>query len=188
MREAISLPEDRMPEAEVALRLALWLLEHPAGEDRVEVAIDGAQVSVGGQEIFPLRAFLQSSGWEQIPVDPNRWQGSYHRGKKHLEVHSHPGVGDVVGVVGNRRIRAECKKGPLIVKKGSPEYPLLREALAQLLTVEEVGKEDVHVAAVPKAARFPSLAKAWGKRPLMQRVGIRIVLVGRDGTVEGLDI
>ena len=54
--------------------------------------------------------------------------------------------------------------------------------------MEEVGEEDVLVAAVPKAARFPSLAKAWGKRPLMVRVGIRIVLVGRDGIVEGLDI
>jgi hypothetical protein len=38
------------------------------------------------------------------------------------------------------------------------EYPLLREALGQLLTVEEVGEDDVLVAAVPKAATFSRLA------------------------------
>ena len=67
------------------------------------------------------------------------------------------------------------------------EYPLLREALGQLLTGEEVGEDDVLVAAVPKAATFSRLAGEWGHRPLMQRVGIRIVLVGRDGAVEGLE-
>ena len=70
----------------------------------------------------------------------------------------------------------------------SMEYPLLREALGQLLTVEEVGEDDVLVAAVPKAATFSRLAGEWGDRPLMRRVGIRIVLVGRDGAVEGLDL
>jgi hypothetical protein len=52
---------------------------------------------------------------------------------------------------------------------------------------EEVGEDDVLVAAVPKAATFSRLAGEWGDRPLMRRVGIRIVLVGRDGAVEGLD-
>ena len=70
----------------------------------------------------------------------------------------------------------------------SMEYPLLREALGQLLTVEEVGEDDVLMAAVPKAATFSRLAGEWGDRPLMRRVGIRIVLVGRDGAVEGLDL
>jgi hypothetical protein len=188
MDEHALLPEDRMPEAEVALRLAFWLLEHPQGEDSVEVAIDGAQVSTGGQQVFALRDFLLASGWEQVSADPERWQGTYRLDEKRLGVHSRPGVGDVVGTVGGKTIRAECKKGPLIFKTGGPEYPLLREALAQLLTVEEVGEEDVLVAAVPKAARFPSLAEVWGSRPLMRRVDIRIALVGRDGTVDGLDL
>jgi hypothetical protein len=68
------------------------------------------------------------------------------------------------------------------------QNPLLREALGQLLTVEEVGEDDVLVAAVPKAATFSRLAGEWGDRPLMRQVGIRIVLVGRDGAVEGLDL
>jgi hypothetical protein len=71
------------------------------------------------------------------------------------------------------------------------EYPPLqnplREALGQLLTAE-VGEDDVLVAAVPKAATFSRLAGEWGDRPLMRRAGIRIVLVGRDGAVEGLDL
>jgi hypothetical protein len=68
------------------------------------------------------------------------------------------------------------------------QNPLLREALGQLLTAEEVGEDDVLVAAVPKAATFSRLAGEWGDRPLMRRAGIRIVLVGRDGAVEGLDL
>jgi hypothetical protein len=67
------------------------------------------------------------------------------------------------------------------------QNPLLREALGQLLTAE-VGEDDVLVAAVPKAATFSRLAGEWGDRPLMRRVGIRIVLVGRDGAVEELDL
>jgi hypothetical protein len=70
----------------------------------------------------------------------------------------------------------------------SMEYPLLREALGQLLTVEEFGEDDVLVAAVPKAASFSRLAEEWGDRPLMRRVGIRIIPAGRDGAVEGLDL
>jgi hypothetical protein len=182
------LPEDRMPEAEVALRLAFWLLEHPEGEDRAEVAIDGAQVRIGGDQVFALEEFMRVSGWEHEPTGLGRWQGTYRKNGKRIDIHSRPGVGDVVGNVNNRTIRAECKKGPLILKRGGPEYPLLREALAQLLTVEEAGEEDVLVAAVPKAARFPTLAAAWSNRPLMRRVGIRIALVGRDGAVEGLDL
>jgi hypothetical protein len=51
--------------------------------------------------------------------------------------------------------------------------------------VEEVGEDDILMAAVPKAATFSRLAGEWGDRPLMRRVGIRIVLVGRDGGRRG---
>src|ERR1051326_5890767 len=54
-------------------------------------------------------------------------------------------------------LRVECKKGPLSLVSGSPEYPLLRSALGHLLTLEEVNKSDIIAVAVPRAARFREL-------------------------------
>ena len=182
------LPDDRMPESEVALRLAFHLLELPGSSGEAEVAIDGAQVRVHGEEVFPLAAFLAGLGWRQVAqAGKNDWHGTYERDGRRLTVHSRSGLGDVVCSVGERCVRAECKKGPLIKKKGSREYPLLREALGQILTVETVGEGDVLAVAVPRAAKFVQLAEEWRGRPLVRRAGIHIVLVGRDGAVDGLD-
>jgi hypothetical protein len=65
---------------------------------------------------------------------------------------------------------------------------LLREALGQLLTIEEVTDTDVLVVAVPGTVAFRARAEAWQHRPLLKRAKIRFVLVGRDGTVEGLNL
>ncbi|QIN81177.1 hypothetical protein GBA65_22030 (plasmid) [Rubrobacter marinus] len=181
-----------MPEAEVAARFAFWLLGHPEGGREVEVAVDGAGVEVRGRTIFELRRFLKLHGWEMDPAGPpDRWRGTY-RNAEHpdssLRVHSRPGVGDVVGTVGEKRVRAECKKGPLARSRSGSEIKLLREALAQLLTVGEVGEEDVLVAAVPDTPTFRRHASAWRDAPLMRRVGLRVALVGRDDGVNGLDL
>lgn len=53
------LPEDRMPEAEVSLRLAFYLLALPDCHGTAEVAIDGAQIRVHGEQVFPIAAFLR---------------------------------------------------------------------------------------------------------------------------------
>lgn len=42
----ISFPTDRMPEAEVALRLVFYLLERREAVGHAEVAIDGASAKV----------------------------------------------------------------------------------------------------------------------------------------------
>ncbi len=183
----VLLPEDRMPEAEVALRLAFYLLKRSDSHGSAEVAIDGAMVRIGDNEIFPIEAFMTHEGWEQTDqLGRNAWQGSYEKGGSRLAIHARSGVGDVVALVGSERIRAECKGGPLIEKPGSPEYPRLRETLGQLLTVERVEAGDVMVAAVPRTDRFLRLARNWQSRPLLARSGIRIVLVGRNGIIEGL--
>ena len=181
----MALPEDRMPEAEVALRLAFYLLGRPDNEGFAEVAVDGAMVRVAGREIFPIEGFLESEGWVQThQAGRNAWQGTYERADFRLNVHAQSGVGDVVCRVGAWRIRAECKGGPIIRKEGGPEYPRLREVLGQLLTVKQVEEGDVMVAAVPATNRFGRLAREWGGAPLVERAGIQIVLVGRDGGVE----
>ena len=55
-----------MPEAEVSLRLAFHLLGLPGSEGVARVAIDGAQVKVGRDRIFPIAAFLAETGWTQV--------------------------------------------------------------------------------------------------------------------------
>ena len=127
---------DRMPEGEVALLLAEYLLAHPRSGPRVDVAIDGASVLAHGSVVFDIMAFLNSRDWVQVSPDKgkNDWTGVYSRSDKALCVHSRSGVGDVVCAFGERRVIAECKKGPLTRKPGSPERPLLANALGQALT------------------------------------------------------
>jgi hypothetical protein len=185
-----SLPTDRMPEAEVALRLAEFILSLPGSGAMTSVAIDGASIKVGDAVIFDIGRFMAGTEWEQIKepqVGRNAWTGAYRRGDKTIRVHSRPGEGDVVATVDGRRIVAECKKGPLVRKPGSPEYPLLATTLGQALLFE-VSADDIVVAAVPDTPAFRRLAEVWRERPLVRRAGIRIVLVARDGAVAGLDL
>jgi hypothetical protein len=53
------------------------------------------------------------------------------------------------------------------------------------MTVEEYRPEDVLVVAVPRSDNHRSRI-GWQSRPLMQKVGISLVFVGRDGVVEGM--
>lgn len=186
----LGLPEDRMPEAEVALRLAEFILSLPGSGAMASVAIDGASIKVGDAVIFDIGRFMAGTGWEQTKepqVGRNAWTGTYRRGDKTIRVHSRPGEGDVVATVDGRRIVAECKKGPLVRKPGSPEYPLLTTALGQALLFE-VSADDIVVAAVPDTPVFRKLAETWRSRPLVRRAGIRIALMARDGAVSGLDL
>ena len=184
----ITLPQDRMPEAEVSLLLAFYLLNQPHSRGVAEVAIDGAQVRVGENEIFPITSFLSDFGWTQVDQQgQNDWQGLYEKDETRLRIHATPGVGDVVTTVGTTRVRAESKGGPLVRRPGGRELPILRGALGQLLTVEQVEDGDVMVAAVPYSPKFKSLADDWRYRPLVADSQIEIVLVNRDdGNVEGL--
>ncbi|MBM1172266.1 hypothetical protein [Microvirga arabica] len=186
----LALPDDRMPEAEVALRLAEFILSLPGSGAMASVAIDGASIKVGDAVIFDIGRFMAGTGWEQTKepqVGRNAWTGTYRRGDKTIRVHSRPGEGDVVATVNGRRIVAECKKGPLVRKPGSPEYPLLTTALGQALLFH-VAADDIVVAAAPDTPVFRKLAETWRSRPLVRRAGIRIALVARDGAVSGLDL
>jgi hypothetical protein len=186
----LGLPEDRMPEAEVALRLAEFILSLPSSGAMASVAIDGASIKVGNAISFDIGRFMAGTGWEQIKepqVGRNAWTGAYRRGDKTIRVHSRPGEGNVVATVDGRRIVAECKKGPLVRKPGNPEYPLLTTTLGQALLFD-VSADDIVVAAVPDTPVFRKLAETWRSRPLVRRAGIRIALVARNGAVSGLDL
>jgi hypothetical protein len=178
-----------MPEAEISLRLALGLIDQGLAKGRVDVAVDGAQVRTGQTVHFDPARFLGSAGW-QCPCAADGWRGTYARDgvSTPLRVHATPGKGDVVARLSmGRTLRVECKKGPLSRSRSSQEYPLIREALGQLLTVEEVTDKDVLAVAVPHTDRFADLAARWRKAPLIMRLGIRILTVDRQGKVHGFE-
>jgi hypothetical protein len=89
------LDENKMSEAEVSLRLALYLIENRLVHNNVEVAIDGAQVRVLEKVYFPIEEFLKCHGCIKVNCESN-WRGTYKVGQYILEVHSTPGKGDVV--------------------------------------------------------------------------------------------
>jgi hypothetical protein len=177
-----------MAEAEVALRLTEYLLGLPGAGDEASVAIDGAGVKVHGQEVFPVAEYLTAGGWEQTEQrGRNAWAGVYERGGKRMKIHSRSGVGDVVIRCRGRRVVVECKKGPLVPKKGSPERPLLVAAIGQAVTAM-VDAEDLIAVAVPDSAVFRKLAEQFRLRPLFAKSGVVICLVARDGVVTGFPV
>ncbi|WP_246777339.1 hypothetical protein [Microvirga sp. VF16] len=184
----LGLPAARMSDAEVALRLAEFILSLPASGAMASVAIDGASIKVGDAVAFNIGRFMAGTGWEQIKepqVGRNAWTGAYRRSDKTIRVHSRPGGGGVVTTVDGRRVIAQCERGPLVRKPGGPEYALLTAALGQALLVD-VSADDIVVAAVPDTPVFRKFAETWRSRPLVRRAGIRIALVARAGGVSGL--
>ncbi len=170
------------------MRLAFHLLSRPNSSRTASIAIDGAQIRCDGRAIFPIAEFLNEMNWQKIEqIGGNDWHGTYQNNVNVIRIHSNPGCGDVVTTIGNQTIRSECKGGPLIHRKGSREYPIIREALGQLLTIEQITESDIYVVAVPKSPRFQSLIKEWRTRPLIKKTQIRFALVDRNGTVDGLD-
>jgi hypothetical protein len=184
----LGLPAGHMSEAEVALRLAEFILSLPGTGAMASVAIDRASIKVGDAVIFDIGRFMAATGWQQIKkpqVGRNAWTGTYRRGDKTIRVHSRPGEGDVVATIDGRRIIAKCSKGPPARKPGHSERLLLTTALGEALLFD-IAADDIVVAAVPDTPVLRMIAETWRRRPLIRRAGIRIALVARDGAVSGL--
>jgi|SRR6266545_8378903 len=181
------MTDTRMSEAEVSLRLAMHLASSGRAATSVSVAIDGAQVKVGKTEHFNVAAFLQPLGWLAESASA-RWQGIYVNASANVQIriHSQSGLGDVTATLDTgHSFIAEAKKGPLVISKSSAEYPLLRGALGQLLTLEEIPDNALLAVAVPAGERFMKLAERWRNAPLIRRAGIRILTVARSGAIQG---
>ena len=179
--------EKMMPEGEVMARLAFYLLQLPGAETTITISLDRHHVHSGGKTVFPALEFLTGQGWKKTKhYGPNQWNGEYEKDGCTLIVSSHSRGGDVIARIGKKRIRVECKKGPLVKKKGNLENKLVNEAIGQLMSIEEVDAEnDVLLVAVPNTE--PHRRKTELKdRPLMKLCGIIVVLVGRNGAVEGM--
>jgi hypothetical protein len=180
-----------MSEAEVSLRLAFWLVRKKLVSDddnSILVAIDGRQAKAGGTVVFDVTDFLRENHWSKTDRKSD-WRGTYRcsDAASRLVILSTPGLGDLVCRLSDgRSLHVEAKGGRLTSSRSNPEYPLIREALGQLLTRAEVSKQDLLGVAVPYSPKFAKLAAQWREAPLIKRVGIHILLVGRDGEVDGL--
>jgi len=176
-----------IPEAFVSLSLAIWLVEHQIAAGDVSVAIDGAMVRVHGKQIFDPVSFLAEKGWKQAE-STGKWSGSFvHEALDHrILVHSRPAEGDVVAeMTSGARFIAECKKGYIEPSTSSHEYRLMREALGQILTMEEIRDNDVLAVAIATNTKTSTLALRWRRAPLVKKAGIKILTIGLDGSVVG---
>jgi hypothetical protein len=167
-----------MPEGAVSLRLADYVLHHCEMASRAAVSIDGAAA-----KCFDIGGFLTGKGWEQKrQLGKNAWAGDYERAGKELEAHSRPGEGDVAIQLGDRRLVAECKKGPRQKSTNGQERRLLAEGIGQA-TKWSGESNDLVFVGVPRTAEFQRVAGDWLKSVVFQRTGIHIAFVGEDDSV-----
>lgn len=179
---------NKMPEAEVSLLLAINIAKQVNVNSKISVSIDGAQIKTKDVVHFDVARFMQAHNWTKLD-DSSKWQGLYKNENTiaNIEIHSLPGVGDVVARIHNEKILiVEAKKGTIESSKSSSEYKLIREALGQLLTKEKLQPESVIAIAVPHNPKFEELAIRWRKAPMIKQLGIKIITVERTGKINGL--
>ena len=152
-----------------------------------DVVLMDLRMKIGQTQHFDVPKFLRSLGWRPEQASP-RWQGKYRSpsATQCIIIHSQSGQGDVTATLASGEpLVVEAKKGTIANCKSSSEYPLLREALGQLLTLEAVPENAVLAVAVPHGERFIKLAARWREAPLVKRSGIRLLTVAQTGEVAG---
>ena len=173
-----------MKEAEVSLRIALYYICNNITKENVQVSIDGAHIKTNDTVYFDIWSFLKENGCQKIDGNNERWQGKYKiiGYEPEFEICSRPGIGDVRVVLANNRIlHIESKKGTN--KKGNTEYPLMREAIGQLMTTHYEGNNVIPVVAVPYSSKSYELAKRWSKYKKIQDANIHFILVYENDNI-----
>lgn len=173
-----------MQEAEVSLKIALHYIENGLTKENVKVSIDGAHIKTKNQIHFDIRGFLSDNQCQKLDLDFERWQGIYQVKdfEPKLEISSVPGLGDVnIKLPSGKTLYVESKKGKS--DKSNKEYPLMREAIGQLMTGVEITEEIIPVVAVPFSAKSLELAGRWSKMEQMKNVGIKFFLVKEEGEI-----
>lgn len=173
-----------MKEAEVSLRTALYYICNNITKENVKVSIDGAHVKTKNTIHFDIWSFLKENGCKKADGNENRWQGLYevYGYEPKIEITSQPGIGDIRVILPNNCIlHIESKKGTN--KKGNTEYPLMREAIGQLMTTEYEGENIIPVVAVPYSSKSYELAKRWSEYKKIQDANIHFILVYDNGEI-----
>ena len=175
-----------MPEAEVTLRLAFWLLD---ADDALhaDIAIDGAHVRIEAYEqngrrveeqvVFDIKTFLAAAGCQPKSLT-DEWRGTYQRRGKTFTVRSVTGF-DVM-VKGHRStVAAECKGGPLKPTKGKSVAAVFASAIGQVVACSADTQPERLLIAVPDSPAFERGGRQILRAAVFQKTGIEIVLVGR---------
>ena len=180
-----------MPEAEVSLRLAFWLLDQCGPDSHADVAIDGAHVRISShiaagkrvedRVIFPIQDFLRDAGWHQ-ELPSGDWRGQYSRRNQTFTIRSIQGF-DVRIVGSGRSIKAECKGGPLEIVKGHGANAILAQAIGQIITSSTISPGDELWVAVPDTPSFQIVGSRIAASRAFANTGIRIALVSMTGDV-----
>ena len=173
-----------MKEAEVSLRIALYYICNNITKENVVVSIDGAHVKTKNTIHFDIWSFLKENGCRKSDGNDARWQGSYevYDYEPKIEITSQPGIGDIRVILPNNCIlHIESKKGTN--KKGNSEYPLMHEAIGQLMTTQYEGENIIPVVAVPYSPKSHELAKRWRGYKKIQDANIHFILVQENGEI-----
>jgi hypothetical protein len=176
-----------MPEAEVTLRLAFWLLDHSDDAQHADIAIDGAHVRIKAHEqngrrvdeqvVFDIKAFLAAADCQPNSLT-DEWRGTYQRRGKTFTVRSVAGFD--VTVKGSRNtVAAECKGGPLIPTKGKSVAAVFASAIGQVVTCSAEAQPERLLIAVPDSPAFERGGRQILRGAVFQKTGIEIALVGR---------
>lgn len=113
--------------------------------------------------------------------ESGRWQGKYQVSgfSNHIIIVSTPGIGDVTTQLPDgTKLYVESKKGK--TNKSSQEYPLMREAIGQIMTSGVLTDDMITAVAVPFSEKSYELAVKWSRYLQIRQVGIRFFLVKVD--------
>lgn len=173
--------ELKFSEGAVQLAFALYLLSQPGAAQQVEVFPDGEH----GKR-FPIKEFLEQNGFRMFSaMGSTSYGGVYGRGDQRLTVNpkSHHGRGDVVGAIGDRVVRAECKGG-IVNSRHSGARSRLRSGLCELVgqTIAMEDNGDRNIAVAPKTPDSVRQAERIARR--CAKAGIEIALVSGDGSID----
>ena len=175
-----------MQEAEVSLRVALYYITNHLTDEDVRVSLDGAHIKTGNTIHFDIYAFLDVNGCRKVSGAVDSWQGIYEMDgyRPKIIISSTPGIGDVnITAMDGKKLYVESKKGKE-KNRSNFEYPLMREAIGQLMTGCQLSENVIPVVAVPYTEKSYELACRWTQLKQIQMVGIRFMLVRESGNVE----
>ncbi len=181
----MNLMPDRMPEAEVTLRLAFRLLAHEQGPEVVYTAIDGACVQIEDTCIFPIVEFLKMTGWNMMhQTGKNDWQGHYQRGTKQLRVQPHPGA-DIQAQWCGKLLRIESKGGTF--KDKGRHRAIVAAGVGQVLTLDDHPDNEERWVALPYSPRFEAVCQSVVHSKFVKNAGLKFALIKRSGEVLLID-
>lgn len=173
-----------MQEAEVSLRIAIYHIINGLTAHDITVSIDGAHIRTKYTIHFDIWKFFKENHITKIDGRIDDYKGIYQIAgyDAKIIVTSTPGIGDVNVILNDgTNLYVESKKGK--ANKSGQEYPLMREAIGQLMTGCELGNGIIPVVAVPYSKKSFELADRWSGLPQMQKIGIKFYLVKEDGDI-----